>query len=77
MISIDFTPRGVCSRNIHVDLSDDGTTIEGVSFVGGVTGRTVEEVTGILRGNLCGNKGTSCADQLCCALDAAQEQARA
>lgn len=88
MISIDYTPHGVCSRNIHVDLSDDGTTIEGCSFVGGcngnlkavsklVTGRTVDEVTGILRGNTCGLKPTSCADQLCHALDAAQAQARA
>ncbi|OUO64760.1 TIGR03905 family TSCPD domain-containing protein [Collinsella sp. An268] len=88
MISIDFTPRGVCSRNIHVDLADDGQTIEGVSFVGGcngnlkaisklVSGCPVSEVTDILRGNTCGSKPTSCADQLCCALDAAQEQARA
>ena len=88
MISIDFTPRGVCSRNLHVDLADDGQTIEGVSFVGGcngnlkaisklVSGRPVSEVTDILRGNTCGSKPTSCADQLCCALDAAQEQARA
>ncbi len=88
MVSIDFTPSGVCSRNIHVDLSDDGSTIEGCSFVGGcngnlkavsklVTGRSVDEVTSILRGNTCGAKPTSCADQLCRALDAAQEQARA
>lgn len=86
MTSIDFTPSGVCSRNIHVDLADDGETIEGVSFVGGcngnlkavsklVRGRTVDEVTGILRGNTCGSKPTSCADQLCRALDAAQELA--
>lgn len=88
MTSIDFTPQGVCARSIHVDLADDGSTIEGVSFVGGcngnlkavsklVRGRTVEEVAGILRGNTCGAKPTSCADQLCHALDAAQELARA
>ena len=88
MISIDYTPQGVCSRNIHVDLSDDGQTIEGCSFVGGcngnlkavsklVTGRTVSEVTGILRGNTCGVRPTSCTDQLCHALDAAQAEARA
>ena len=88
MISIDFTPRGVCSRNIHVDLSDDGTTIEGVSFVGGcngnlkaisklVKGMTVEQVIAVLDGNTCGAKPTSCADQLCRALEAARAQAQA
>ena len=88
MIELDFTPRGVCSRNIHVELDDTGTTIEGISFTGGckgnlkaisklVAGRSVDEVTSILRGNTCGNRPTSCADQLCCALDAAQAEARA
>lgn len=88
MVSIDYIPRGVCSRSIHVDLSDDGTTVEGVSFVGGcngnlkaisklVKGMPVAKVTEILRGNECGNKGTSCADQLCCALDAAQAEVTA
>ena len=30
MIETDFTPKGVCARNIHVVLSDDGKTIESV-----------------------------------------------
>ena len=34
----DYTPRGVCSRAIHIDLTDDGTTIEAVSFEGGCNG---------------------------------------
>lgn len=83
MISIDFTPRGVCSRNIHVDLDDTGATIERCSFVGGcngnlkaisklITGMPVDEVTRRLRGNTCGPRPTSCADQLCHALDEAQ-----
>ena len=61
----DYTPRGVCSRAIHIDLSDDGKTIEQVSFEGGcngnlkavsklVAGHTVDEITGILAGNTCG-----------------------
>lgn len=88
MITTDFTPHGVCSRNIHVELSDDGATIEGVSFEGGcngnlkaisklVKGHNVDEITAILRGNTCGKRTTSCADQLCAALDAAQELAHA
>lgn len=88
MVEIDFTPRGVCSTRIHVELDDTGETIERVAFTGGcngnlkaisklVAGRPVDEVRSLLRGNTCGPRRTSCADQLCCALDAAQEEARA
>lgn len=38
MQHVDFKPRGVCSRMIHIDLSDDGKTIEDVSFDGGCSG---------------------------------------
>lgn len=38
MFHYDFVPRGVCSRVIHLDLSDDGRTIEDVSFEGGCDG---------------------------------------
>ena len=88
MIETDFKPRGVCSTRIHVELDDTGETIERVAFTGGcngnlkaisklVAGRPVDEVRSLLRGNTCGQRRTSCADQLCCALDAAQEEARA
>lgn len=88
MITLDYTPHGVCSRNIHIELDDTGTTIEGCSFTGGcngnlkavsklVRGHNVDEITSILRGNTCGSRSTSCADQLCHALDAAQAKARA
>ena len=88
MIETDYIPHGVCSRLIHVELSDDGKTVESVAFTGGcngnlkaisklVAGKPVDEIRAVLRGNTCGPRRTSCADQLCCALDAAQEQARA
>ena len=88
MVSIDYTPRGVCSRSIHVELDDAASVIEGVEFTGGcdgnlkaisklVRGRAVDEVCAVLRGNLCGRKQTSCADQLCCALDEARAKANA
>ena len=88
MIETDFKPRGVCSTRIHVELDDTGETIERVAFTGGcngnlkaisklVAGKPVDEVRSLLRGNTCGPRRTSCADQLCCALDAAQEEARA
>ena len=88
MYALDFTPSRVCPRNIHVEVSDDGSTIENVSFYGGcngntkavgklVQGKNVDDVVNLLAGNLCGNRGTSCADQMTIALRLAQNEARA
>ena len=88
MIVSDFTPRGVCSRAIHVELTDDGRTIERVSFEGGcngnlkaisnlVAGMPVEQVVSTLKGNTCGPRRTSCADQLTRALTEAAAKAGA
>ncbi len=85
MQHFEFAPRGVCAKNISLDLSDDGQTIENVQFTGGcngnlkavgklVEGRPVDEVVQILTGNTCGPRPTSCADQLTIALSQAQEQ---
>ena len=74
-----YTPRGVCSRKIEVDLADDGV-IRSVRFTGGcsgntagisklVTGMKAREVIERLRGTTCGGKGTSCPDQLSIALE--------
>ena len=73
----DFTPRGVCSRGIHIDL--DGETIRSVRFDGGcsgntqgvaalVKGMTVDEAIARLKGIQCRN-GTSCPDQFAQALE--------
>lgn len=86
MISHDFRPRGVCSQMMHIELSDDGSTIEQLSVEGGcegnlkaiarlVAGRPVDEVCGLLEGNTCGPRGTSCADQLTRGLREAASQA--
>ena len=88
MISYDFTPSRVCPRNIHVDLSDDGNTIEGVEFDGGcngntkavaklVQGKSVDDIIALLAGNQCRNRGTSCADQMTIALAEARALAQA
>lgn len=88
MLELDYTPRRVCSKNIHVGVSDDGSTVERVEFLGGcpgntkavaklVEGRPVDEVVSLLAGTPCGMRGTSCADQLTIALRQAQERARA
>lgn len=87
MFHYDFRPRGVCSQAIHVDLSDDGTIIEGVAFDGGCNGnlkaigklakgQPVDQIANILDGNTCGPRRTSCADQLSHALREAQAAAR-
>ncbi len=63
---------GVCSVQINFDLDDDVVT--NVEFIGGcngnlkaisklVNGMTVEQIEGYLKGNTCGYKPTSCADQ--------------
>ncbi len=88
MQQVDFKPRGVCSRMIHIGLSDDGKTIEHVEFEGGcsgnlkaisklVAGRPTTEVAEILRGNTCGPRNTSCADQMSQALLQAMEHIQA
>ncbi len=87
MQHIDFRPRGVCAQMIHIDLSDDGETIEAVNFDGGcsgnlaaisklVAGRPTVEVADILKGNTCGPRRTSCADQFSAALLQAVEDIR-
>lgn len=85
MFEYDYTPHGVCSQNIHVELSDDGRTIESVGFIGGcngnlkaidklVSGMAVEDVVSLLAGNTCGLRPTSCADQMTIALTEAQRE---
>lgn len=87
MFHYNFRPRGVCSRAIHIDLTDDGKTIEDVSFEGGcngnlkaigllVKGKPVEDISDVLAGNTCGPRPTSCADQLSRALKEASAAAQ-
>lgn len=73
-----FIPSGVCSTQIDFDVEDG--KLHNVVFTGGcngnlkaigrlVEGQDAKEIAGILRGNQCGHKGTSCADQFARALD--------
>ena len=88
MIETDFTPHGVCARNIHIVLSDDGQTVESVEFTRGcdgnlkaiaklVAGMPVDKVVELLQGHTCGPKPTSGADQLTHGLREAQKLATA
>ena len=73
-----YKPNGICSKQIDFDIIGD--VITNISFLGGcngnlkaigklVEGRDAKEVADILRGNTCGMKPTSCADQLAQAID--------
>lgn len=73
----------VCAQQISFNI--DGNIISNVSFIGGcngnlkavsklVDGMTVEEIENKLKGNLCGRKPTSCADQLAIAVRKAYEE---
>ncbi len=77
--------QGVCASQISFDL--DGDVVTNVKFDGGcngnlkavsklVDGMTVDQIEGKLKGNLCGFKQTSCADQLAIAVRKAYEESR-
>ena len=81
MKSFEYLPQRVCSKQITFDL-DDEKRLHNVKFVGGcpgnlpaiaklVEGKDAEEIANLLRGNPCGARGTSCADQLSIAIDEA------
>ena len=83
MKSFRYLPRGVCSRQIDIEL--EGDTIRSVRFQGGCSGNTqgvaalvrgmrVEDAIERLSGIRCGFKSTSCPDQLAVALKNALEQ---
>lgn len=74
----EFTPSGVCSRKIYLDVEDG--IVNDVQFIGGchgnlqgigalVKGMPVEDVVERLSGIRCGMKPTSCPDQLAKALE--------
>lgn len=74
----NFTPRGVCSREMEIEM--DGDIIKSVKIIGGCAGNTVgvsrliegmqiDEAIKRMKGIPCGNKGTSCPDQLAIALE--------
>ncbi len=77
-----YKTSGTCSQFIEVEIDDDNT-LRDVTFIGGcngnlqgisslVRGMKVDEIKKRLDGIRCGYKNTSCPDQLCRALEAAQ-----
>lgn len=72
-----YDTKGVCSKNIKFEL--DGDVVKSVSFTGGcngnlkgiatlVEGLKVKDVIKKLEGLTCGQRDTSCPDQLAKAL---------
>ena len=81
-----FYPQGVCSMAIDFDINGD--VITNVVFTGGcngnlkaisklVDGMTVQQIEDKLKGNLCGRRNTSCADQFAIAVRRAYEESQA
>ena len=84
MKNYSYTPQGVCARNIAFALDEQGK-LHNVKFTGGcpgnlqaigklVEGADAKEIADLLRGNDCGGRGSSCADQLAIALGAALQE---
>ncbi len=80
-----YYTKGTCCRAFNIEL--EGDVVKEIQHVGGCDGNlkamsqiakgmTVDQLARAWEGNTCGNKSTSCADQLVKALRAAQvEQA--
>jgi uncharacterized protein (TIGR03905 family) len=78
-----YQTKGTCSRQIEIEL--DGDTIQSVKFRGGCAGNTagIEKIVSGMKaqdvikkfsGIQCGNRPTSCPDQLAIALTEALEK---
>lgn len=80
-----YRTQGTCSKFINVEL--DGKIIKSVEFIGGcngnlkgisklITGKNIDDIIPILRGNTCKSKTTSCPDQLTYALEEAYKSSQ-
>ena len=80
MKNYSYQTERTCAKQINFSIDDDGK-LHDVQFFGGcpgnlvaiprlVEGKDAKEIADILRGNPCGARGTSCADQLAKAIDA-------
>jgi len=78
-----YKTKGTCSVEIQFEINNN--IISNVKFFGGcngnlkaisklVDGFTVEQIEEKLKGNTCGFRSTSCADQLACAVRKAYDE---
>ena len=79
----EYNTQYTCSKKILFDL--DGDVVSNIQYIGGcngnlkavsklVDGWTVEKIESYLKGNICGDKPTSCADQLAIAVRRAYDR---
>ncbi len=80
-MKITYTPCGTCSRLMEFEIDDTEArrvhnlkvtkgcmgNLQGIAAL--VEGMPAAEVVSRLRGIMCGNKGTSCPDQLATAIE--------
>lgn len=80
MQNFTVKPQGVCAKQIDFSIQDG--KLYNVHFTVGCPGNTAaigkllegtsaERAVSILKGNICGNKKTSCADQLALGIEKA------
>ena len=85
-MTYEFSPRGVCSRKMRVEL-DDRNVITSLAVEGGcsgnlqgisalVQGMDAREAVERLKGIRCGFKNTSCPDQLAQGLERILQQTK-
>ena len=78
-----YEPQGICSMQMIFEI--DGDVVKDLQIIGGcpgntigisalVKGRKVNEIIELLKGIPCGNKGTSCPDQVAIALQEYKEK---
>ena len=74
-----YRTQGTCAKEITFEYDEEGK-MHNLSFVGGCNGnlkaigklcegKDLKEIKGILEGNTCGPRNTSCADQLAKAIE--------
>lgn len=84
MKHFNYKTSNTCARQIEFDLTDD-LKIKNLTFLGGCNGNLkaigkicegmdAEKVMEIFKGNVCGTKQTSCADQLSLAIKEALQK---
>ena len=78
METYSYTPKRVCARNITFSIKEG--RLHDISFMGGcdgnlkaigklLEGADARKTVGMLKGNDCRGRGTSCADQLAQAIE--------
>ena len=79
----EYKTKGTCPVKIEFDINDD--IVNNINFLGGcpgnlkaisklLDGAKVDYIVEKLKGNQCGARGTSCADQLAIAVEQAYNE---